>query len=104
MTGVRWLWRARRRRRLGETAMWILGAFIGGALGYMVERNAWVFGAVVGAGIGWLLGRAGRRPAGDRLAEVERRLERLHSRLDAFDRRLGTLEGAERPMPPAPAA
>lgn len=82
--------------------MWILGAFIGGALGYMVARDAWVFGAVVGAGIGWLLGRAGRRPAGDRLAEVERRLERLHLRLDAFDRRLGTLEGAERPMPPAP--
>jgi hypothetical protein len=61
--------------RLRDSAMWILGALIGAALGYIVAQGAWVLGAVVGAGIGWMLSRVSGSPAGDRLAELERLLE-----------------------------
>ena len=84
--------------------MWMLGAFIGGALAYTVYHDAWVVGAIVGGVIGWVVSRVSGRPQGDRLAELERLLERLHTRFDAFDRRLGTLEAAVKPMPPAAAA
>ena len=82
--------------------MWGLGALIGGVAGYTVYHDAWGIGAVAGAVVGWLLGRRASR----RLADIERRL-------DVLDTRLAAIEGLTQPgevqaetlpsTPPAPA-
>ncbi len=81
----------------------MIGALIGAALGFAVERDAWLAGAIVGGVIGWLVGRKRGLAQDDRYAALERRLQTIEHRLDRFDARLVGVEpapeGATAPMP-----
>jgi uncharacterized membrane protein len=83
--------------------MWILGALVGGVVGYAVQPEAWGLGALAGAALVWLVGR---RAAG-RVTGIERRLDQLDARLAALERLASaaapaTREPAEPAGAPAP--
>jgi uncharacterized protein YcfJ len=51
--------------------MWMLGALIGGVLGYIVLSGAGLVGAIVGGVAGWAVDRFIRKPGDNRrLAEA----------------------------------
>jgi uncharacterized membrane protein len=75
--------------------MWMLGALIGGVLGYLVLSGAGLVGAILGAAAGWAVDRFVRKPGDNRrLTEAETRIAELHDRLEWLDRRLAALEAS----------
>src|SRR5687767_11513708 len=67
--------------------MWMLGALAGGAAAYLIDP--WMAGVIAGGVLGWIVGRLRARPDPAGQAELERRLDLLHSRLAAVEDSLG---------------
>ena len=72
--------------------MWILGALIGAALVFLIDRDLWLAGAILGGVIGWWIGRTTAQPKTEAWSGFERRLAAIERELANVDRRLALIE------------